>query len=107
MWSPFASKSFTPENLTNLQKDWKLFGGGPTLVKPKFQHNGVTIDFYKEDDGGDLYVFLQKYYAKNYNRIIERKLRSDRDYRMNKKRFVLSNKTDLNARDRCIELAQG
>ena len=107
MWSPFASKSFTPENLTNLQKDWKLFGGGPTLVKPKFQYNGVTIDFYKEDDGGDLYVFLQKYYAKNYNRIIERKLRSDGDYRMNKKRFVLSNKTDLNARNRCIELAQG
>jgi|21_taG_2_1085346.scaffolds.fasta_scaffold07510_1 hypothetical protein len=104
-FNPFASKPFAPEQLTNLQKDWFLFGAGPSLVKPRYSFDGVNFNFTKMDNGKDMYLFLQKEFAKDYNIFIEPRLKADRKYQVNKQRFIDSGKTDLEARDTCIGIA--
>ena len=101
---------YDPKKITNLQKEWLLLGGGPTLPKPQFTVEGVSIDLRELEDGGDIFYEIQKAYAKDYNLIMERFLKSGsakaKHYRRNKKRWIDSNGTDQEARDRALRIVQ-
>ena len=109
-WNPLAMVKYDPKKITNLQKEWLLLGGGPTLPKPQFTVEGVSIDLRELEDGGDIFYEIQKAYAKDYNLMMERFLKSGsakaKHYRRNKKRWIDSNGTDQEARDRALRIVQ-
>ena len=109
-WNPLAMVEYQPEKITNLQKEWLLLGGGPTLPTPQFTIMEVAIDLRDLESGGDIFHEMQKAYAKDYNLMMERYLKSGnpkaQQYRRNKKRWIDSKGTDLEARDRALRIVQ-